>query len=135
MAYFTLVIKTKTKMRTVSGVSVKAGLWTGPWTGLWTGLDCGLDWTDQNSCIQTANVTKAMKGRLQPVSSCFLACCNIISSISERSKVTCIFNELQQWAQTTVMDNMGIFLLVLHFTKGWSLVITALLILQAGRAS
>ena len=24
-----------------------------------------MDWTDQNNCIQTANVTKAMKGRLQ----------------------------------------------------------------------
>ena len=28
------------------------------------------------------------------------------------------------------MDNMGTFLLVLHFMKGWSLVITALLILH-----
>ena len=101
--------------------------WTLDWTMDWT-MDWTTDWTDQNSCTHTANVTQAMKGcnKLLP------SLLRHRSSISERSKVMCIFNELQQWAQTTAMDNIGIFLLVLHFTKGWSLIITAL---QAGRAS
>jgi len=36
--------------KSLFGISVKPGLWTG--------LDYGLDWTHQNSCIQTANATK-----------------------------------------------------------------------------
>ena len=51
----------------------------------WTGLD----WTDQNSCIQTVNANKVS------VSSFLVAGWCIASSISERSNVTCIFNELQ----------------------------------------
>ena len=55
--------------------SVKAGLWTvvsvpdysRTARRVWYRdyLDWTVDGTDQNSCIQTANVTKAMKGRLQ----------------------------------------------------------------------
>ena len=73
--------------------------------GLDSGLDNGLDWIDQNSCTQTANVTKLWRVVSSSVSSCFLACCGIIPRFpTGQSKVTCIL------------------LLVLHFKKGWSLV-------------
>jgi len=46
--------------------SVKPGLWTVLDYGLdWTGLD----WTDQNSCIQTANATKSLSPALPQVAS------------------------------------------------------------------
>jgi len=65
--------------------------------GLWTGLDCGLDWI---GLTKTAIYRQWTSPRLQQLipssaSSCFLA---VESSRqgAKRSKVTCIFNELQQ---------------------------------------
>ena len=60
----------------------------------WTGLDW--PYTDQNSCTQTANVAKAMKSCLQLCLKLLPSLLRHHSSISERSKVTCIFNELQK---------------------------------------
>ena len=73
--------------------TTKPGLWTLDWTMDWT-----MDWTGliKNSCIQTANSTKA-------TTSCLHLCLKLLPSllrrvswISVRSKVTCIFNKLQQ---------------------------------------
>ena len=47
------------------------------WTLDWTGLDCWLDWTDQNSCIQTANATKATK-------SCPQLCLKLLSCFVDK---------------------------------------------------
>ena len=57
--------------------------WTVDWTGLWTGLDCGLDWTDQNSCIQTANAIKATKACPQLCLK-LLSCCWVLEASSSR---------------------------------------------------
>ena len=57
--------------------------WTLDWTGLWTGLDCGLDWTDQNSCIQTANVTKATEACPQLCLK-LLSCCRVLEASSSQ---------------------------------------------------
>ena len=73
------------------------------WPGLWTGLD----WTDQNSCIQTANITIAMKG-------CFQLCLKLLLSLLRHRLLD--FREvksyvhIQHWAWTIVMDDIGIFL-------------------------
>ena len=64
------------------------------WTMDWT-MDWNMDWNMDCIQLQTANITKAMKGCLTVFLS-FLACCGIVSTISERSEVSCIFNELQQ---------------------------------------
>ena len=60
-------------------VFVKPGLWT----GLDYGLDCGLDWTNQNSCIQTANATKATKACPQLCVK-LLSCCWVLEASSSR---------------------------------------------------
>ena len=65
--------------------------WTLDWTMDWT-VDWTVDWRDQNSCMQAANVTKAMKGCLQ-------LCLRLLPSLLQassprfpRSKVTHNFN-------------------------------------------
>jgi len=63
--------------------------WTLDWSGLWTGLD----WSGLNSCTPRLH-------QLVPssASSCFLAVESSRHCLLdfERSKVTCIFNKLQQ---------------------------------------
>ena len=53
--------------------------WTRDWTRLWTGLD----WTDQNSCIQTANATKATKACPQLCLK-LLSCCWVLEALSSQ---------------------------------------------------
>ena len=68
--------------------------WTWDWTGLWTGLHG----TEQNSCIQTANATKATTVCPQLCLK-LIPCCWVLEASSSRflrSKVTCIFNKFQQ---------------------------------------
>ena len=89
--------------------------WTLDWTGLCTGLDYGLDWTgldytDQNSCIQTANAAKATTAFLQLCLKLLPSLLRHHSSISARSKVTCKIKK-QEWTSTVVMDDRGNFLL------------------------
>jgi len=82
------------------GVSVKSGLWTGldyglDWTMDWTGLD----WTDQTAVYRQQTPPRLQKLVSSSASSCFLAVESSRHrqfSISERSKVTCIFNKLPQ---------------------------------------
>ena len=93
----------------ILGVSVKPGLWTGldygtviySW-GLcktWT-----MDWTDKTAlCIHQGY--NSLSPALPQVASLLLSPRGIVFSISERSKVTCIFNKLQQrWQWLTFFE-------------------------------
>jgi len=51
--------------------------------GLWTGLDYGLDWTDQNSCMRTANATKATTVCPQLCLN-LCPCCWVLEALSSR---------------------------------------------------
>jgi len=83
-------------------VSVKPGLWTGldyglDWTVDWTGLTKQL-YTDSERCQGYNSLSPA----LPQVAFLLLSPRGIVFSISERSKVTCIFNKLpQRWLWTT----------------------------------
>ena len=70
--------------------------WTWDWTGLWTGLHG----TEQNMQLYTDSERHQGYNSLSParpqVDSLLLSPQGILFSISERSKVTCIFNKFQQ---------------------------------------
>ena len=77
-----------------SWVSVKLGLWTGL---DWTMDGIGLDWPKQlYTDSERHQGYNSLSPALPQVASLLLSPRGIIFSISERSKVTCIFNKFQQ---------------------------------------
>ena len=70
------------------------------WTLDWTGLDYGLDWTGLTKQLYTDSERHQGYNSLSPalpqVDSLLLSPRGILFSISERSKVTCLFNTRQQ---------------------------------------
>ena len=101
--------------------------------GLWTGLDYGLDWTGLTKAAVC--IHHSLSPARPQVASLLLNPRIIIFSISERSKVTCIFNKLQQrWLGLTpcgffdVLNIHDCFLWMPHASGGVSCLYTAVLV-------
>ena len=86
-----------------SWVSVKLGLWTGL---DWTMDGIGLDWPKQlYTDSERHQGYNSLSPALPQVASLLLSPRGIIFSISERSKVTCIFNKFQQGGSSWLLVN------------------------------